>query len=372
MNVLNAPSLHLEGKVLNGSKTSHSWTVGEKIVRPKDASGGTFSVGYTVTASDGTEAFLKATDIGLLRIETKISRLEQMSEAFNLQKFERDMLDLCTVSGMDRIVRALDYGEFEVVHQGVREYVFFIIFERATGDIRARSRDYRKTGTSWIPRVVHNLAVATTQLHRKEITHNDIKPSNLLVFDAALQKLSDLGRATCARINGPWDGLSEAGDRTYSPPEAWGYHYSPPMEGLRLSHTYRRRFDIYMLGSLVFFLLTEQSLNTVMASFLRPEYGPSNWAGTFEDILPYLKDVHGCAMQIMDEEVEHSYGNDGFEGLEEIRTIVRYLTEADPLLRGDPRNHAAGLRTYDLQRLISRSALLSKKLAMLDKHELGR
>ena len=77
--------------------------------------------------------------------------------ALNLQRFERDMLNICAGNSMDRVVRALDYGEFEVVHNGVREWVFFIVFEKASGDIRTKARDYRGNGVAWIPRVVHNL-----------------------------------------------------------------------------------------------------------------------------------------------------------------------------------------------------------------------
>lgn len=369
MNIEKSPSSHLVGKTFDGAKAGRSWLVKKKLTRPKGGTGGTFSVGYVASDSTGEDFFLKATDIGLLRVDERKSRLEQMSEALNLQCFEREMLDICTTSGMNRIVRAVDYGELEVVHEGVKEFVFFIVFEKAVGDIRSSARDYRKTGISWVPRVVHNMALATSQLHRKNISHNDIKPSNLLVFDAAIQKLSDLGRATCADHNGPWDKLKEAGDCNYSAPEAWGYFYDTPIFGTRVEHTYRKRFDLYMLGSLIYFLLTEQSLNTVMAVYRRPEYGPSNWTGDFASILPYLQDVHGQAMTQMDQEVLSTYGEGGYDHLSEILQVVRYLTNVDPDLRGDPRNNRAGLQNYDLQRLISRTDVMSKKLEWLEKRK---
>jgi len=367
MYVENTPSSHLVGKTFVGSKAGRSWLVKDKINRPKGGTGGMFSVGYVASDSTGQDFFLKATDIGLLRIDEEKSKLEQMTDALNLQSFEREMLDICTVSGMNRIVRAVDYGELEVIYEGVKEFVFFIVFEKAIGDIRASAREYRKNGISWVPRVVHNMAVATSQLHRKNISHNDIKPSNLLVFDAAVQKLSDLGRATCADHNGPWDKLKEAGDRNYSAPEAWGYHYVAPLSGTRVEHNYRKRFDLYMLGSLIYFLLTEQSLNSVMAAYLRPEYGPSNWSGDFDGILPYLRDIHGQAMTVMDAEVLNTYGGDDHDRLSEILQVVRYLTDVDPDRRGDPRNKRSGLQSYDLQRLISRTDILTKKLTLLEK-----
>lgn len=367
MNVENSPSSHLVGKTFDGAKAGRSWLVKEKVNRPKGGTGGTFSVGYVASDATGEDFFLKATDIGLLRVDGDKSKLEQMTDALNLQRFEREMLDICTVSGMNRIVRAVDYGELEVIHEGVKEFVFFIVFEKAVGDIRASARDYRKTGVSWVPRVIHNMAVATSQLHGKNISHNDIKPSNLLVFDAAVQKLSDLGRATCADHNGPWDRLKEAGDRNYSAPEAWGYQYLTPVSGTRVEHGYRKRFDLYMLGSLIYFLLTEQSLNSVMAVYLRPEYGPSNWSGDFAGIMPYLRDVHGQAMAVMDAEVLSTYGDAGRDNLTEILQAVRDLTNVDPELRGDRRNIVSGLQNHDLQRLISRTDILSKKLALLEK-----
>lgn len=359
-----SPSLHLEGSKLVGNIAKQAWVVGEQIARPKDSSGGTFSVGYNVIGPAGESAYLKATDIGLLRIEATKPRLDQMADALNLQRFERDMLNICSGNAMDRIVRALDYGEFEVIHNDVREWVFFIVFEKASGDIRTKAHDFRMSGIAWIPRVIHNLAVATSQLHSMEISHNDIKPSNFLVFDMTLQKLADLGRATCVSVSGPWDDLPEVGDRTYSAPEAWGYSYSPPMTGSKIHHTYRRRFDVYLLGSLIYFLLTGQSLNRVMASFLRTEYWPSNWTGKFDDIIPYLQGVHAEAMRVMDDQIETSFGSGASEQLAEITKFTRDLTQIDPQKRGDPKNSASRKDLCDLQRLISRSDIIARKLSI--------
>ncbi len=367
MDLDGSPSHELVGKAFTGEKARLSWRVTEKVSVPKGGTGGMFSVGYVAANHAGDEYFLKATDVGLLRIDDGKSKFDRLRDALNIQGFEREMLDICTTTGMDRIVRAVDYGELEVVHHGVKELVFYIVFEKATGDIRAAARTYRQTGISWIPRVIHNLAVAASQLHRKDISHNDIKPSNFLVFDATLQKLSDLGRATCENHQGPWDNLREAGDQNYSAPEAWGYLYHPPMTGRRISHEYRKKFDVYMLGSLMFFLLTEQSLNTVMSTYLRPEYGPSSWSGDFEGILPYLRDVHGHAMTVMESQVETTYGQDCLKCLAEILQAVKHLTDVDPQVRGDPRNSAKGLKRHDLQRLISRTDILTKKFAILEK-----
>lgn len=87
----------------------------------------------------------------------------------------------------------------------------------------------------------------------------------------------------------------------------------------------------------------------------------------FASILPYLRDVHGQAMAHMDQEVLSTYGKEGYRHLSEILQVVRYLTNVDPDLRGDPRNNRTGLQNYDLQRLISRTDVMSKKLEWLEK-----
>lgn len=104
MDVNNSPSHELVGKTFTGAKAGLAWQVKSKVSRPKGGTGGTFSVGYVATDVAGNEYFLKATDIGLLRVDEGKSKLEQMTDALNLQRFEREMLDICASSGMNRIV----------------------------------------------------------------------------------------------------------------------------------------------------------------------------------------------------------------------------------------------------------------------------
>lgn len=363
----NSPSQTLAGTSVQGTKRKTPWNVLELLKRPIGGTGGTFSVGYLVEDNDGKKAFMKATDLGLLGVSKAKSKLDQITDAMVQQQFERSMLEVCQGSGMDRIVHSFDYGEHEVVVEGIKEYVFFIIFEIAKGNIRQKAREFRSSGISWIPKAAHNLSVALSQLHKAKISHNDVKPSNFLVFDITLQKLSDLGRATSDGVAGPWDSLKAAGDRTYSPPEAWGYQFDPQRSGSRYHHDYRANFDLYMLGSLIYFLLTEQSLNQTIMLYLRPEYLHVNWTGTFCDVLPYIRDAHGCALQHMKKEVIAIYGDDATHHLEEIFGMVRNLTEVDPEVRGDAQNSTRGLSRLDLQRVISRCNSLSYKLDIVDR-----
>ena len=87
MDVHNTPSHELVGQTFTGAKAGRSWKVKEKVTLPKGGSGGTFSVGYVAIDQAGEEHFLKATDIGLLRIDGNKSRLDQMREALYNQRY---------------------------------------------------------------------------------------------------------------------------------------------------------------------------------------------------------------------------------------------------------------------------------------------
>jgi serine/threonine protein kinase len=176
------PCETIEGARLKGQKRSGAWHIGEKIKREPNASGGTFSVGYRAINEDGTEGYVKATDIGLITMGAAGSRLLLAQQALSEQTFERDILDICSGNNMDRVVHALDYGELDVVVDGVRDVVFFIIFEMADGDVRQQIDRQKRKELAWAAQALHNLSVAIQQLHSAQIAHNDVKPSNLLVF----------------------------------------------------------------------------------------------------------------------------------------------------------------------------------------------
>ncbi len=210
--------LALEGMTLKGLKRGSSWNVLEKIDRKLGSTGGTFSVGYLVEDEAGEKAFMKATDIGLL-VRGNGGLLQKLNRATYEQTFERKFLDVCHGNNMDRIVRCLDYGELEMVYNDVQDVVFFLVFERAQGDVRTQILQSKRQELTWALYALHNLAIAIRQLHTADIAHNDIKPSNLLVFNEHLQKLADMGRATSGGVIGPYDLARCPGQLTYAAPE---------------------------------------------------------------------------------------------------------------------------------------------------------
>jgi eukaryotic-like serine/threonine-protein kinase len=364
-----SPCELLIGKQLQGNQRNGFWRVTNRIAKLPDATGGHFSVGYIAEHDDGTRAFVKATDIGLLKRESALNPLEKMRQAFNEQGFERTILETCRGKRMDRIVNALDFGDYETTEGGVRDYVFFIIFEIAEGDVRTQLNRERRQSLSWAMVALHNLAVAIQQLHQSKIAHNDIKPSNLLIFNDELQKLADLGRATSDTQIGPWDDLRCVGDLNYAAPEHWYHNVDFPVDAGKIAFHVRQASDLFLMGSMGYFLITGQSLSPLILKNLRPEHWPQNWTGTFQDVTPYLRHSLGQAMQFFDAELPTYNDHKINQKIQEFRITVLELSEPDPINRGCPMNNISGISKYDLQRYISLFDYTSKRLKILESRQ---
>ena len=96
---------------------------------------------------------------------------------------------------MDRVVTALEDGGIKV-DDGVFGTVNYLIFEPADGDIRRHLALPQRVEIAWILRSLHHIATGLLQLHSSKVAHQDVKPSNVLVFDRKISKVSDLGSAS--------------------------------------------------------------------------------------------------------------------------------------------------------------------------------
>ena len=353
------PSERLEGLRLEGNKYTSKWIVKQKVTRLPNSSGGQFSVGYSVVNENGTQGFLKATDIGFVHFQPNGTALDKLNQVITEQSFERAILSICNGSNMDRIVHALDFGEIETTFDGIRDTVFFIIFEKATGDVRSQAIRSGRQDFSWILNALHNLSVAVQQLHRAEISHNDIKPSNLLVFDEYLQKLADLGRATSNTTIGPWDDLPFCGDSTYMAPEFW-YSRNFPNVGGKISFEVRKSSDLYLLGSMAYFFVTGEALTPILRARLRPEHSETNWSGSFEDVLPYLRAALASSIIYFDNELPVDNTGELLPEAGRLRSAVLQLCDPDPDNRGHPINLSGNASRYSVERYVSLFDLLAK------------
>jgi serine/threonine protein kinase len=210
--------------------------------------------------------------------------------------------------------------------------------------------DTQRFDTAWALRALHQVAVGISQLHGIGAAHQDIKPSNVLVFSGGTSsKLGDLGRATLQRYPAPHDNLSLAGDPHYAPPEF--------LYGAADTEWASRRMgcDLYHLGSLIAFFFSAVSMTALLLYKLDHSLRPTNWNGSYPEILPYLSQAFTNALTDLAEEMHPEFRD-------ELVSIVAQLCEPDPKRRGHPKEHSIlrGNR-YSVRRYVTRLDLLARR-----------
>lgn len=337
-----SPAQQLSGRML-----TTGWSVKEILNVQKDSTGGYFSTCYLVE-KEGQRAFLKALDywraFGPGRNPAEV--LQAMTQAYN---FECEILRKCSGGGFDRVVRALEFGVEYINHSDPFSVVQYVIFELAEKDIRAHLRVARDLDTAWALRSLHHVATGLSQLHGAGIAHQDLKPSNVLVFPNE-RKVGDLGRAAYRGLIAPHDALDIAGHHDYAPPELL-YHAA--------SHEWEsRRFgcDLYLLGSLIAFFFGGNGISHLMLSRLAPPFRPSTFSGPYHDVLPHLRVAFDAAVQEVALEIpdEHRAA---------LEAALRQLCDPDVALRGHPKSRASG-NPYSLERFIALFDLLAHRAAV--------
>ncbi len=312
-----------------------------------DATGGNFSCCYIVTNENGTSAFLKALDFSsALRAPDPAKALQSLTEAYN---FERDLLARCGARRMDRIVKAIADGKVTVDFSDLG-IVQYLILETADRDLRSQLSAMKQVDLAWKLRALHHMATGLMQLHGSGIAHQDLKPSNVLVFDGGrISKLADLG---CASVRGsacPRDDRAFAGDPRYAPLESLYGHQDPEWGSRRLG------CDVYLLGSMVVFMFTGLSMTALIASKLQPPFIWENWQGSYAEVLPYMREAFGRAVTTFGEEVPEGILRD------ELTLIVQALCDPDPSRRGHPLNRLGVSSPLSLQRFVTRFDLLARR-----------
>ena len=332
---------------LEGLALSRGWVVGGRILPGVDQTGGRFSVGYECRSTDGQIAFMKAIDLSEALGEPDLIRaLNMLTDAVQC---EIELLQ--ETKRMSRVVTALDFDNLREI-RGVRLQVPipYIIFERATGNARSVVKASAKPKHSWCMAMLHNVATGLQQLHKRDIAHLDLKPSNVLLFEGdAGAKVSDLGRSIRKGRAVWYDAVSWPGDSNYAPPEiVYGFH-SAEFNVRRLAA------DLFLLGNFASVLICSVPMNTLIydqiPKDLRPALLGGNYSGTFENALPHLRAAFVNALDRVAQEIplDAPY-RDAF-----LRMITHWC-EPDPLLRGHPETrarYAAGGNIYELERYVS-------------------
>lgn len=357
---------HLSGQQLSGRKIPGNWTVKERIKLPEEYSGNVYSVGYRVVHEDGREAFLKGADLDIATDETAdfTDRIFALTTA---QKFERGILEYCRGNNMDRVVVALDYGDSLVVHEEIRQPIFYIIFELAKSDARSVNLQHRTQSFFWNLHILHNIAVAIRQLHQGKVAHNDVKPANVLVFEPELQKLGDLGSATSDGQLSPCHEKVCAGDPKYAAPEVL-FCTTASVSSALTFHS-RRASDVYLLGSLACFFITGQMMTPAVLHYLREEHKPQlgdgrGWQGDLQGVLPYWREAFSKVLSDVKNELPQKPDGTLIDESQELLNAVSELCEPDPDLRGHPKDRAHENSRYSVVRYISIFDRLRKSVSI--------
>lgn len=324
----------------------------QPVARAANATGSTFSCGYLVEDGTGRRAFLKALDYaGALRTENPAETLNALTAAF---LFEVRVLERCRERRLSRVATPIATGKIPGKDDLGADVVEYLIFELAERDIRGALDAGRRFDTAWLMRALHHIATGLDQLHRIDIAHQDLKPSNVLVFSdparrgADVSKLCDLGRAAYKGHSPPHDRKPVQGDPAYAPPELLYGQADPDWN--------RRRFgcDAYLLGSMVAFFFGGVTMTGALGSELRQEHHRHFWAGTYEDLLPFLRKAFGEVIVRLENDLAP-------EVREPLSCMIRELCEPDPSLRGHPRTRAMRGNPYALERYVSSLNLLATR-----------
>ena len=350
--VTTAPATAAES--LLGRTLEGGWVVTERIVRPPSATGGAYSVTY-LAERDGARAFVKALDyskaFGNGGAHTP-EILQYMTAAFN---FEKAVLDRCLAKRMKRIALPIGSGSLDVPGAMPISRVDYLILEMADRDVRAHLDALTEFDAAWRVRTLHHAATALIQLHAELIAHQDLKPSNVLVFNQKAAKITDFGRSARLGYASPHDHLCCAGDMGYSAPELlYGYEI-PEWKRRRLGN------DVYMLGSLVYFFFTGTSITAVIMSFLHHSHLPKNWGGEYAGVLPYIRDAFDRAIKEFIDSGDKVLAK---PLVADLTTIVRELCDPDPTLRGDPKNRGTHRPQHGLERYVTRFNVIASRLEM--------
>ena len=340
----------LEGQTLEGG-----WKVLEKYDKNEHQTGGIYSCNYKVVNEDGQIGFLKAFDYSDANKASNARPSELIRNITNSYEYERKVLLKCSDYGLNNVVRYLDSGGIEVPYEIKYPRVEYIILEHADeGDVRSYLK-INRTGVAWKLRSLHQITKAISQLHRIQIAHQDVKPSNVLTFNYSNSKLTDMGSAFS---NVPLQGeLPKYLEEDY----CGSYEYSPPelLYGYKLSDWEMRRLacDLYLLGNMIIFYFMDVSINFLLKSNLDRTLWwerPYNYS-KYEQIKPYLIEAFEKSLADINDEIKEK------DIIEDLENAVRYLCHPDPYQRGHLKNVGSKIGKHGLARFITMFDRMAKK-----------
>ena len=332
---------------LEGRSLSSGWLVKRKMPSSQNNSrltGGCFSVGYEVE-KDGQIAFLKALDFHKAFVSATANSNPNpaafMQHITAMFTFEQSILETCRDANIQKVVRLLDSGVEIIAVADQPNQTQYLIFEWAESDVRRKTIDAQIFDPSWALRCMHAITSGLYHLHDKGIIHQDIKPSNILLFPENDTKIGDFGTAYSSHKEAEHNkNHFFPGDKTYVPPECL-YQYATGNEEM-----IRKGADVYMLGSMLHFFFMRTPLTPTILAKLPAEYHPEKRHWAREQIVPYLRSTYDLIVEEFTQAIHEEFQN-------ELADILRQLTDPEPEKRGHPSNRRARGNNLSLERYVS-------------------
>lgn len=349
------PSENLVGLTLpSGWKITESFDMGKK------PTGGNFSVSYKAEL-DGKTAFVKALD--LMEAANSENPIKELNRLTSLIDFEQEVMRFCTDKRMSRVVQLLYNDAHPPTGEPMSnplERVHFLICELGEGDIRKHLTNFGEATLAWRLGVLSDVALGLDQLHRNGISHHDVKPSNVILTEIGKagrrSKLGDLGRVVRQGVAGPYDGFLWPGDGRYAPPE-YLYGHVPADKVDR-----RDAADVFMLGGLMFFLITGAPARTLFEPHIPTPLHHLNWRGRYEStVIAAWKNAQAIAMK---DDLSPQLPT---TVREELLAIAEELTHPDPCVRGDKKSRQRVGSPVGIDRYQQKFLRISKKLDLASK-----
>ncbi len=336
---------NLEGIILKSG-----WLVEEIIEKKPGATGSFFSVCYQVV-KNGETCFLKAFNFArFFQIADGSGKqvVDIISEMLEAYKYERDLSIYCQGKHVNKVVIVKDYGE-EFVSGYPIAIVPYLIFDLAECDIRTKLNYSTNLEDSWKLKSLHSIATGLKQLHMADVFHQDLKPSNILLFGEE-SKIGDIGRSPCFQINSPYLNMPFAGEYTYAPPEI--------LYGKIEQDSKRRAFsaDCYLFGGLIVFYFSGVTINGLLRKQLTHDLSWENYKGTYDEIKDYVLDAYTHALDEFEASIQNEYLR------KQLKELVYHLCHPHPEKRGHPKTLSFSKNQYDMERIVSQLDLLYRKV----------
>ncbi len=346
--------------LLTGQTLPSGWNLVQQLAKAPGGSGSNFCVGYIAERS-GQKAFVKAIDfVKALKAPDPIAELGKLT---SLATFEREAMELCETQNLSRLIRLIS---FEYVNLdpalSPMSQVYCLIMEIGAGDLRKQLSHVGVFSCSAVFSILSDVALGMSQLHRHGVAHQDVKPSNVIsmtdmsVPKDSLFKVGDLGRVVRKDKMGPYDAYPWPGDGNYAPPERW-YGLVPSQWT-----DARESSDAYMLGSLVFFLLTGTPLQPILAGRMPTMMLPGTWTGGYTE--PLILVIRSLQLNIVANTLVPRLPASLRDA---VVASVKELIEPDPYKRGDRRARSQLGNPVGLERFVPRFRQLSIQAGILER-----